>query len=289
MSIVVVTGANGLVGARVCAALLGRGAEVRAVVRRAGTAPEGPSEHVGDFADPEFAAQVLAGADAAVTTVHPMASDLETQRRVGVEGTTGFARVAAEAGVAMLVHVSTAAVYDRGPDVGEVDESAALVGDDAGPYPVTKRDLDAALGTIDGLTRVLLRPPAILGPGETSVWNSLRPAAMRDHEHARRAIPDQTFPWVHVEDLADLAGGVATGAIDGPQEGTCTPVNVCGEPATMRAYFETVCGAVSVEPVWEDGPAWTGRYRADRARGWGWRPNVSLAHALAELADGLRS
>ena len=41
--VVVVTGANGLVGSRVCAALSDRGAHVRAVVRREGTAPSSPT------------------------------------------------------------------------------------------------------------------------------------------------------------------------------------------------------------------------------------------------------
>ena len=75
--------------------------------------------------------------------------------------------------------MSTAAVYDRSPGVGDVDETSALVGDAAGDYAVTKRNADAALGDVDGITRVLLRPPAILGPGESSMWNSLRPAEMR--------------------------------------------------------------------------------------------------------------
>jgi uncharacterized protein YbjT (DUF2867 family) len=134
---VVVTGANGLVGSRTCAALVERGATVRAVVRRPGTAPAVPGveEHVGDFADASFAGTVLVGAQAALTTVHPMGSDGDVQRRVGVEGTTTFARAAAAAGVERLVHVSTAAVYDRSPGVGDVDESSALVGDDGGDYP----------------------------------------------------------------------------------------------------------------------------------------------------------
>ena len=110
--VVVVTGANGFVGARVCAALADRGATVRAVVRRAGSAPAvaGVEEHVGEFHDPEFAASVTRGASAAVTTVHPMGSDHETQHRIGVVGTRVFARAARDAGAARLVHVSTAAV-----------------------------------------------------------------------------------------------------------------------------------------------------------------------------------
>jgi 2-alkyl-3-oxoalkanoate reductase len=290
--VVVVPGANGFVGARLCRSLAERGASIRAVVRRAGTAPSVPGLHewVGEFPDPAFASGVLAGADAVVTTVHPMAADLDAQRRIGVEGTAAFARAAADAGVPMLVHISTAAVYDRSPGMGDVDESAALVGDEAGAYPVTKRDLDQALAGIGGITRVLVRPPAILGPGETSVWNSLRPAAIRDHEQARHAVPGQTFAWVHVDDLAAFAADLATGQIaDGPTAGACTPVNLAGEPATVRDYYAAVTGALGVEPVWDDDPAWTGQVLANRAREWGWTPTVDRAHAMAELDVGLRT
>ena len=295
--IVVVTGANGLVGSRLCAALAERGASVRAVVRRTGAAPALPGieERVGDFTDTSFAASVLADVDAAVTTVHPMGSDRETQRRIGVEGTTRFARAAAAAGVERFVHVSTAAVYDRSPGVGDVDESSALVGDDAGDYPVTKRDADLAVATVDGSTRVLLRPPAILGSGASSIWNTVRPAAIRSDEAARHAVPDQTFAWVHVDDLVALAADVATAVVSastdpatGPVTGACTPVNVAAGAATLRDYYETVTRAVGVTPVWDDAGAWTGRVLAERARGWGWSPAVGLAEALDEIAQGLR-
>ena len=96
LSPVVVTGANGLVGSRTCAALVERGVGVRAVVRRPGTAStlEGVEERVGDFRDPGFAADVVRGAGAVVTTVHPMGTDRETQHRVAVEGTPVLARAA---------------------------------------------------------------------------------------------------------------------------------------------------------------------------------------------------
>ena len=294
---VVVTGANGLVGSRVVAALAERGAAVRAVVRRPGTAPvlPGVEERVGDFADPAFAADVVAGAGALVTTVHPLGGDGDAQRRVGLEGTLVVARAAAEAGVARLVHVSTAAVYDRSPGLGDVDEHADLAPDDAGDYAVVKRDVDLALADVDGPTRVLLRPPAILGAGDTSVWNTVHPAQVRDDEDARHAVPEQSFAWVHVDDLAALAADVATGVVAtsddperGPVEGGCTAVNVASGPATQRDYLGTVTAALGVEPVWDDGPAWTGRILAERAHRWGWTPRVDLAAALEELAAGLR-
>jgi nucleoside-diphosphate-sugar epimerase len=296
--VVVVTGANGLVGRRVCVALAERGAAVRAVVRRAGTAPQlaGLEEHVGDFADPELAARVTQGADAVVTTVHPMGSDLATQHRVGVEETPRLARAARDAGVGRFVHLSTCAVYGQPDGSADLDESSALVGDDAGDYAVTKRDTDAALAEVTGLTRVLVRPPAILGPSETSVWNTLRPRQVRDDEQARHEIARKTFRWVHVDDLAALVADLAVGRVEtaadpahGPVEGGCTAVDVAGEPATLRDYLGTVTRALGVEPVWEDGPAWTGQILTDRARGWGWTPTVSLADALAELDEGIRS
>jgi nucleoside-diphosphate-sugar epimerase len=295
---VVVTGANGLVGSRVCAALVERGAAVRAVVRRPGTAPvlAGVEERVGAFHDPDVAAAVVEGARAVVTTVHPMGTDHQTQHRIAVEGTPVLARAARDAGVARLMHLSTAAVYQRSPEVGDIDEDARLVADDAGAYAVSKRDTDAALAEIDGLTRVLVRPPAILGAGESSIWNTLRPAEIRADEEARRAVPGRSFAWVHVDDLAALVADVASGRVGssaepdrGPVEGGCTVVNVAAGPATVRDYHETVTRALGVEPVWEDGPAWTGRILANRAHGWGWDPVVTLDQALAEIETGLRS
>jgi nucleoside-diphosphate-sugar epimerase len=295
--VVVVTGANGFVGARICAALAERGAAVRAVVRRPGTAPvlPGVEERIGDFTDPDDAAAVVDGATAVVTTVHPMGSDLETQRLVAVEGTPVLARAAAAAGVERLVHLSTAAVYDRSPGVGDVDESSPLVGDDAGAYAVTKRDTDLALGRVEGITRVLLRPPAILGAADTSIWNTLRPAAIRDDELSRHAVPDQTFAWVHVDDLAAFAADLAVGRVPsstdpatGPVPGGCTAVNVAAGPATAHDYYAAVTGALGVAPVWDDAPAWTGQILAGRARRWGWTATVDLARALAEVGAGLR-
>ncbi|SDN98071.1 NAD(P)H-binding [Klenkia soli] len=286
--VVVVTGANGLVGAAVCRALAERSAQVRAVVRRPGTAPvlAGVVEHVGDAAD------VLAGADALVTTVHPMGSAREVQHEVGVEGTARLARAARDAGVARLVHVSTAGVLDRAPGLGDLAEDAALLPPGSGDYPDTKNAADAALAEVEGLTTVLVRPPAIAGAGATSVWNTLRPRAFREGD--RSVNPAKSWAWVHVDDLAALLADVAVGAVatsddpeQGPVAGGTTPVHVAGEPATWGDYLSAVGEALGIEPDWTDEPVWTGQLVTARARRWGWSPQVGLPQALAELRAGL--
>jgi len=214
------------------------------------------------------------------------------QHRVGVEGTALLARAARDAGVALLVHVSTAGVYDRSAGVGDVAEDGALLPEGSGDYPDTKNATDAALAQVGGLTTVLVRPPAIMGAGDTSVWNTLRPQGISDGE--RRANPAKTWAWVHVDDLAALIADVATGAVAtaddperGPVAGGTTPVIVAGEPATWRDYLGTVTDALGVEPEWTDEPVWTGLLLTDRVRRWGWAPRVSLAQAMDELRQGL--
>jgi hypothetical protein len=101
----------------------------------------------------------------------------------------------------------------RAPHTGDVSEDSDLVGNDACDYSVTKRDADAALAAVDGMTRVLVRPPANPWPRRDLDPELLRPRGMRDHEAERHALPDATFAWVHIDDLATLIADVATGQV----------------------------------------------------------------------------
>ena len=75
---------------------------------------------------------------------------------------------------------------------------------------------------------MLLRPPAVLGSGESSVWNALRPEAVRRDEAARHAVPEQSFAWVHVDDLVALAADVAA---------ACRSVGVALEDRPYRPHL----------------------------------------------------
>lgn len=292
---IVVTGANGFVGSYVCADLSRRGLPVRAVVRRPGTAAELPGleEVVGEFHDLSFAAEVCAGARAVVNTVHPMQDDDLQSASAG--WAQALAETARDAGVERFVHVSTTAVYEREADTGDVDEESGLVDDSANEYGVTKRDTDQGIARVEGLTRIIVRPTAILGAGETSIWNTRRPTAIRDEEDARRDDPERTFGWVHVKDLASLIADLATGTIPlasdpatGPVEGGATPVNAVSGNVALGDYMGPVCQALGVDPLWESGPGFRSQLLAERARAWGWQPKVTFDEAMAELLDGLR-
>lgn len=294
---VLVTGANGLVGSYVVAELASRGRPVRALVRRRGTAPEaaGVEEVVGDFTDADTARAVVEGVAGVLTLAHPMSAEADDQERVAVVGTAGLVEAAVRAGVRRAVHLSTAGVYDRSAGVGDVAEDAAFVADDASAYAVAKLRTDEALARIEGVTGVLVRPPAILGASDSSVWNVRRPEDIRRDDPGARRHPEATFAWVHARDLAVLLADLVLGDVAeaddagaGPVAGAWTPVNVAAPPARWRDYHGTVGEALGVPIAWSEEPGWTGRIRTDRAQRWGWRPTVGLGDALAELAAGLR-
>jgi hypothetical protein len=232
--IVVVTGANGLVGSGY-AALTERSAGVRAVVRRPGAAPAVPgvAEQVGDFTDTGCAATVLAGADAAVTTVHPMGSDGEVQRRVGVEGTRP------SPGPPPRPASSASSTSRRPPrTTGQLQSvmstsSRRWSATTPATIPSPSATPTSPVATVDGRTRVRMRPPAI--PRHGRELGLERRAAGRDprREAARHAVPHQAFEWVHVDPLVALAADVATARVaastdpaSGPVADARTPVNV---------------------------------------------------------------
>ena len=129
------------------------------------------------------------------------------------------------------------------------------------------------------------------------MWNSLRPAAMRDDEGARHAVPAQTLRLDprRRPGRADRRRRRGRRPRRGRRRARSGRRRLHGRQRGVRPGHaeglrtSTVTTALGVEPVWEDGPAWTGQILAGRAAGWGWRPRVDLAQALAEIDAGLRS
>lgn len=174
---VLVTGANGFVGAHLCRHLRAAGLRVRGAVRVAARAswPAGdePDEvvEVSEIGPETDWSRALDGVDAvihAAARAHVMderAEDpLREYRRVNVEGTARLAEQAAAAGVRRLVYVSSVKVNGEttAPDAAFREEDLPAPLD---PYGISKWEAEQALWRTGGVQAVVVRPPLVYGPG----------------------------------------------------------------------------------------------------------------------------
>jgi uncharacterized protein YbjT (DUF2867 family)/membrane protease YdiL (CAAX protease family) len=141
---VLVAGASGFVGRRLCPALAAAGYEVVAMTRH----PEsytGTGEGVfGDVHDPSTLVEALEGCDAAYYLVHSLDSpDFE---RLDAEAARGFGKAAAAAGVQRIVYLG---------GLGKDDDVLS-------PHLRSRREVEQLLGT-DGVPVTTLRAGVVIG------------------------------------------------------------------------------------------------------------------------------
>jgi 2-alkyl-3-oxoalkanoate reductase len=282
-----VTGANGFVGARVAHRLAGSGVRVHALVRRAGTSQlldsPGVTEIEGDVTDPATCLGVSSGVQAIVHCAATAGDDLAHVRHVNVGATRAILDAARAAEVLRCVHISTAAVYERGHHL-LIDESVPRV-TEGDPYPLTKAEAEREVETaaFAGLATTILRPPAVLGWAPTSTWGQRVPERIRDGVMPAGRPAGDTFAWVHVDDLADavrvaLEEDRAVGGV----------YDVVGGCVTWGEYVDEVRSwfPQAPDPVDRDAPpAWAGLIRGDRLEEeLGMRPWRTFAEGMDEAA-----
>lgn len=288
MKTVLITGATGFVGGHIVTRLIERGDSVRAVVRRPAPwlSELGVEVMPGGFGG--VGATQLTDVDGVVHVAASFSGDLDEARTVNRDGTQRLARLAVEAGVPRFVHMSTTATYDL-PAIGDavVDETAPLRDVDSAPnatgsapptYGATKAEAEAEIRAArrSGLSAAILRPPAVLGAGETSTWGSRVPRQLLDGSGFARH-RDSTFAWVHVDDLATAT----LAALDIDRDLT---VNVVGGHETVGDYLRrvvaTLPGDITITDV--DQAPWRGRYAVDRL---GDELDVVPQHSFDEAMD----
>ena len=175
---VLVTGASGFVGLRLCARLAAAGHAVKAAVRRDSTAlaalaPAARVVRVGDIGAETDWRAALNGVDMVVhlaARAHVMrdgAPDpLAAYRSVNVAGSERLARAAAAAGISRLIYLSSIKVNGEATFNAPYRENDAPAPPDA--YGRSKWEAEQALSRIaaeTGLGVTVLRPPLIYGPG----------------------------------------------------------------------------------------------------------------------------
>ena len=164
---ILVTGATGFVGTRLCADLLARGQVFRAVSR---TARDGYFT-IGDVDGATGWAPALVGCEAVVhlmARVHRVGEAAPAAYRAeNVDATLRLARQAAEAGVRRLVFLSSIKVHGEATATGQAF-SEADVPAPRDAYGASKLEAEFGLRRIaeeTGLEVTVLRPPLVYGAG----------------------------------------------------------------------------------------------------------------------------
>lgn len=179
---VVVTGANGHLGANVVRALLDRGEQVRVLVHRsraavdalAGDFEPGQLEAVeGSVLELESLRRAFEGARRVFHLAGVISIDGDPDgwvRRVNVDGTANVAQACREVGVGRMLHVSSVHAFEQRPRDQILDEGRPRVEDSPAhsAYDRSKAAGErAVLDEVDaGLDAVLVNPTGIVGPDD---------------------------------------------------------------------------------------------------------------------------
>lgn len=203
---VLVTGATGKVGSRLCTRLAKRGAHVRALVRDLDRAKKMLGEGIelakGDLLEPSSLAPAVRNVDAVVhCAAFFRGATPEQAHAVNDEGTRHLAHAAREAGVKRFVFTSTGLVY--GPNGGRL----ASEDDACAPtmaYPVSKLAAERFLLAQSGLDVCVLRLPFVYGDGDPHIEEA---ASMM-----QTVSPTQRMSIAHHVDVAQTVARVLEAA-----------------------------------------------------------------------------
>ncbi len=310
---VLVTGANGFVGAAVCLRLQAAGWRVFGAVRRDVPLPAGVEARPIAAIGPDAAwTEALAGIDAVVhlaARVHVMkersADPVAEFRRINTEGTLHLARAAAHLGVRRFLFMSSIRVNGEktgGRPFSEADPPAPANAFDSSKWQAEQGLRRLAEETAMHVT--ILRPPLVYGPGVGGNFLSLLKAAARGWPLPFGAV-DNHRSLIFVENLADAvalvlrepAGRCETFLLrDGEDISTAElirkiartlhrPARLLPVPPALllglggllgrRAAVERIIGSLQIDD------------QAFRRR-FGWTPPVSLDSGLAATAEWFR-
>lgn len=308
---VLVTGAGGFIGSRVCERLIEAGADVRALVRytsdgEAGWLDRSPIRGEievarGDLADRDSVADAMKGRQivlhlGALIAIPYSYLAPESYVRTNILGTLNVLQCAREQGIDRLVHTSTSEVYGSAQTT-PMTEDHPLVGQS--PYSASKIAADKLAESYHRSFEtpvVTLRPFNTFGPRQSAraVIPALAVQALAG-QVVRMGDPRPTRDFVFVDDTADafvraatapgiegmtlhFGGGREIAVGDLPRmigEAAGIDVTVEHDPQRVRP------AASEVERLIAD---------ATRARDLlGWTPRISVEEGLAQVVDFIRA
>lgn len=181
MTVALVTGATGFLGARLVAKLREADIEVRAVGRNAAKGAElaalGAVFHQVDFAERDKLIALCEGVDVVFHcgALSTHSATKEAYEVANVQGTQAIVDGCLKHQVGRLVHVSTPSLYFRYNSLMNVREDQALPAVFANEYARTKALAEQIVhrAAAQGLATISIRPRAIFGEGDQALMPNL--------------------------------------------------------------------------------------------------------------------
>lgn len=247
---VLVTGATGFIGGRLCAKLIQQGCNVRALVRDLARASElreyGVETMLGDLCDRAS----LERATSDVDTIYHFAAVFrqEVPRkeiwRTNVDGIENLLDAAARSGVKRFTHCSSTSVYGLRPRTPTTEDSP-FVPIRADLYQASKLAAERHVlcyGSRGKLATTIIRTTGVYGPGDLRFLKLFKAIARKRFVMIGRG--EVLFSMIYIDDLLDGIVRCATKASAMNNQYLLTG----NEPITLNDTVRIIAEAIGVPP-----------------------------------------
>lgn len=260
---ILITGATGLVGARLLPRLVNAGRDCRALVRAGKEVPNGVKRVEGDLFDSSTLAQAVDG----ISDIIHLAAAFRTQDvdliwKTNLEGTQNLiSAVNAHAPKARFIFSSTSTVYDHGSHPGREDDEL----EPRQAYPASKVAAEKALRE-SGLNWTVLRFPFVYGEGDGHLEGLPKLAS------AQQLHPATRLSTIHHRDVATAIQLALNGVFDG------RIANITDEaPTSIYELANLVGESFASSPAPLEAP-WRLHVDGSLARSLGFKPRVRTVY-----------
>jgi nucleoside-diphosphate-sugar epimerase len=318
-----VTGGGGFLGSSICRQLLRQGHQVVAFQRSAAPHLEALGICIvrGDITDISALLKASKECDAIIHTAGKAGvwGDPAEYQKINVEGTANVIRACRDLSIPNLVHTSSPSVVHSGGDIENGNESLPIAEHFTSPYPATKAQAEKNVlaSNKDGLRTVALRPHLIWGPGDPHIL----PRLVKKVRGGKLALPapEKVIDTIFVENAAQ-AHVLALLELQGKARCSGKPYFITNnEPLPQGEIIQKLLAAVGIRVKIRSVPtglaraagtvcefSWRllplageppiTRFAVDQLgtahwfdtsaaeRDFGYRPEISIAEGLAELA-----